>query len=395
MKNDIFFKRSLNDRKHEDLYRVKKTRNKDDLKTLRELYKTSKKSNKRQSQNKGISGSGGGGFWYFDNPYTKFQRVALKVSYSTKMSAHNQYLNKYITQLEKEEVHEKPELFGTSDDDYDKVKCNKHFKIMISPESQNINLEAMAESFIMRINYLTGYNLAWKAAIHKDKDHKHFHICVNGLDLDGKEVFFKKELIKSIMRETCSHIATSLVGQRTQSEIQAALKNIPKSNRWTVLDEGLEKYGNKINTKFLSTEQNERLAYLHKIGLANKTGNNFELLDTWKDVLIATGRYNTFYDEWNKRKGNIELYRGGILTGKVEKVISFDKDESWNDAIIVRSNDKSVYIPVYQLKKDELIGKEISIISPAQGKELSQVKDSDIKIMDSYRKKDNQNRITF
>ena len=44
---------------------------------------------------------------------------------------------------------------------------------------------------------------------------------------------------------------------------------------------------------------------------------------------------------------------------------------------------------------DELIGKEISIISPAQGKELSQVKDSDIKIMDSYRKKDNQNRITF
>ena len=51
------------------------------------------------------------------------------------------------------------------------------------------------------------------------------------------------------------------------------------------------------------------------------------------------------------------MYEGGLLQGKVDRVISFDKDESWNDAIIVRTQTHRIYVPVYQLHKQNLEGK--------------------------------------
>ena len=57
----------------------------------------------------------------------------------------------------------------------------------------------------------------------------------------------------------------------------------------------------------------------------------------------------------------MELYTGGFIKGKVEKVITFDKDEAWNDALIVRANDKKVYVPVWQLHKEDLQGKTVTI----------------------------------
>ena len=55
------------------------------------------------------------------------------------------------------------------------------------------------------------------------------------------------------------------------------------------------------------------------------------------------------------------MYEGCLSQGKVDRVISFDKDESWNDAIIVRTQTHRIYVPVYQLHKQNLEGKTISV----------------------------------
>ena len=74
------------------------------------------------------------------------------------------------------------------------------------------------------------------------------------------------------------------------------------------------------------------------------------------------------------------MYEGGLLQGKVDRVISFDKDESWNDAIIVRTQTHRIYVPVYQLHKQNLEGKTVSV-SGGDGGIIRQITDRDIKIV--------------
>ena len=85
-----------------------------------------------------------------------------------------------------------------------------------------------------------------------------------------------------------------------------------------------------------------------------------------------------FFDEYCKNNGNLKLYNGERVKGVVSKVISFDKDESWNDAIIVNTGKENIYVPIWQLKKSNLEGKVVEI---AEGnKKLSRITDRDIKI---------------
>ena len=63
----------------------------------------------------------------------------------------------------------------------------------------------------------------------------------------------------------------------------------------------------------------------------------------------------------------IDKFFKGSVYGVVEKTINFDKDESWNDAVIIRTDKERIYVPVYQLHKENLEGKTVSISAPAGG----------------------------
>ena len=201
-----------------------------------------------------------------------------------------------------------------SDEEYDKNKVGLNFKCIISPESQEIDLKILTESFIERLEKQTGYKLCWKACIHSDTEHRHSHVVINGKDQNGEEVFFNKETIE-LMRLMCSNAATQMIGERTKEQIKLTKK------------------------KFVEAK------------------SNFE------EILRAAGRYNTYLEEYAKNPEEpLELYTGGGVKGKVEKIITFDKDEAWNDALIVRQADgKRVYVPVWQLRKENLQGKNITI----------------------------------
>lgn len=381
---DIFSSRPTKESYEEDLYKVRKVPyKKDDMWRLSKLL-AAKPTRVGRDDGGRFSGGGRSGALFLNSVNQRDQRVMFKVSHSSSMQAHDKYFSTYMPQENKNEVLDKPRLFGTENSEYESAKVPEHFKFIISPENQNVNLKVLASEFIRRVETMTGYKLLWQGAVHTDTAHRHAHICINGRDSNGKRVYFQPEMIKRTMRETLSYIATQMVGERTEQEIISAQKNLVVARRWTKLDEELEKYPGKISPHLLSPDMQNRLSFLSEMNLAVRKAGFYELKDDWKEVLVATGRYNTFFDEYHKSGGKLELYSGGGISGTVENVISFDKDESWNDALVIRSGESLVYVPVWQLKKDDLLGKSVEIKDGTRS--LSrQVTDSSIRVVGTPR----------
>lgn len=353
---------------------------KDDLEAFNRLLKGRAK---RQSERKSIrAGFGGGHAFVFPE---KSQRVTFKMSYSNSMASHDKYIRHYMPQEDKEQVTEKPVLFGMSEEEYDEKKVPLNFKCIISPENQSADLEELAKSFIRRVENQTGYSLAWRGAIHSDTEHRHAHVVINGKDKNGKDVFFNRETIV-LMRLMCMNAASTMLGERTKTEIEQARLNAHKANRWTKTDERIESLAGaelKIHQSGISAEISNRLAHLAEIKLAkrDRQGGCYTLEKNWQETLRAAGRYNTYLEEYLKGGEPVELYKGGALKGVVEKVITFDKDEAWNDALVIKSGGKRIYVPVWQLHKENLQGKGVSIRDTHKnggGKIARQVSDKDI-----------------
>ncbi|MBR1640635.1 MAG: hypothetical protein IJ688_14770 [Treponema sp.] len=354
----------------------------DDLGTLNRLFKSYSNANRNNNLRTKLSGGVRGSAFKFSEHN---QRVTFKMSYSNSMKSHDQYIKYYMPQHNKDYVEEKPELFGMCEDEYEKYKVPLNFKCIISPESNNINLETLAESFIKRVENQTGYKLCWRGAIHNDTDHRHAHIVINGRDMNGEDVFFNKDTIQ-LMRLMCSNAATQMIGERTKEQIEAARKNLVKAKRWTELDEKILSASSlKDGILFannLPVELVNRLSYLSDLHLAeyDKENKSWKFSENYKTVLTASGRYNTYLEEYAKNPEEpLELYTGGGVKGKVEKVITFDKDESWNDAIIINTGEKRVYVPVWQLHKGDLVGKNVTIRKSGDDTKIArQVSDKNI-----------------
>lgn len=353
---------------------------KDDVRELNRLLKTSLKKKTVTLRPKNIS-SWSGKVKSNGNPDSRKQRVMFKMTYGNSLSMHKRYIKLYMPQIGKDGVIENPELFGCDFEEYEKHMSPLHFKCIISPESQKIDLKVLANSFIKKVEKLTGYELYWMGCIHSDTEHKHVHVAINGIDKNGKSVRFPKDFIKNTMREMLSQTATDMIGERTYEEIQAAKLKLTQAKRWTSYDEEIKSRNDRIWINRENQSIVNRLQFLESIKLAKHDGDFYSVDRNFEEVLKATGRYNTYLEEYLKPDPMpLHIFEGGSITGKIERVISFDKNESWNDAIIVRTKDKRVYIPVYQLHKDNLEGKTIRI-EDAKGGLNRNVTDRAIRIL--------------
>lgn len=153
---------------------------------------------------------------YFNgSPNSRKQRVTFKLSYSHSLKAHKKYIETYMPQKNKDEVSEKPALFGSDIDEYNAHMVGTHFKCIISPESQNVDLQLLSRKFIERLERFTGYELYWEGCIHSNTDHRHAHIAINGVDRNGKKVFIPfYDSPKIASRHTCNFILFSSILQR-------------------------------------------------------------------------------------------------------------------------------------------------------------------------------------
>lgn len=309
------------------------------------------------------------------------QRVTFKLSYSHSFNAHKKYIETYMPQKNKNEVIDKPALFGTDLAEYKAHMDNTHFKCIISPENQNVDLKLLSQKFIERLERFTGYELYWEGCIHTNTEHRHAHIAINGVDKNGKKVFIPKEMIKTSIRDILSDITTKMIGERTYDEIQAAKTREPEAYRWTNLDKRLIQHKDKIYASSLDPSLQKRLEFLSVLKLAAREGHFYKMKEGWDEILKIGGRFNSFLTEYLKPNPvPLQLYKGGPITGVVEKSFTFDRDESWNDAVIVRTDNKRLYVPVLQLHREDLEGKKVAINVETEG--LSrQVKDKDIKVL--------------
>ena len=317
--------------------------------------------------------------------FNKKQRVSFKMSYANTIEAHRRYIKLYMPQIGKDGVEIPREIFGTDLEEYQKHMTPFHLKMIISPESQKIDLKLLSEAFIRHLEKSTGYEFYWLGTIHTDTEHHHVHLAINGKDKNGKKVRFPKDMIKNTMREFLSNIATNMIGERTKEEIEESKQKLTQAKRWTVFDEQLKEMPEKIFINNLNSSLIKRLQFLSSIKLAEKDGMFYSLKPDFEEVLKATGRYNLYLEEYLKSDLPLRLFEGGSITGLVDKVVSFDKDESWNDAIIIRKENERIYIPVFQLHKEGLVGKTVHIENAAGGTNRN-ISNKDIKIIDNRSK---------
>ena len=310
------------------------------------------------------------------------QRIFFTTTYAKTFKSHKEYIMNYMPQKDKPGVTEEAEMFGVPPEEYLSNMVPLHFKWIISPESQQVDLKLLANTVIKHLEQLTGYEFYWRGVIHTDTGHHHLHIVVNGKDKNGKAVRFPKDMIKNTIREITSNIITNMIGERTSEEIENAKMKLPLAKRWTEFDEQLKEMPERIFIKNLQPSLVQRLQYLHSVNLATKDGQFYSLKPDFEEVLKATGRYNLYLEEYLKSDLPLRLFEGGTITGKVDKVINFDRDESWNDAIIIRKENERIYIPVFQLHKEHLEGKTVRIEHAAGGTNRN-ISNKDIKIVDN------------
>lgn len=306
---------------------------------------------KEEKQKNYIRGSGS----------AKSQNCILKMHYVQDKNKHLAFLTEYMTQLDKKDIDEKPVLFSdvevdkTFFDSYQKIMTDLHFRFIISPESQDVDLRVVVKVFIEKLNSLYGYQLNWVGCIHENTNHRHAHVLINGVDKNGRSVRFPKSFVKETGRMMVQNICTGLVGFRTSKEILQKKGQEPFLERFTSIDEDLLSIEQKLGVQnehfstFVLTrteKQNERCEKLVELGLAKKLQskeNCFWLENNWNEKLRILGKVNVY----KKARANMKLVHPGKLElwddtkpemdGIVTQLLYKNDEENWINAVVVEN----------------------------------------------------------
>jgi hypothetical protein len=310
------------------------------------------------------------------------QRCMMKLRYGDDKQTHVTFIKEYLPQVHKKNVEQKPALFSDGDvneafiENYMKTMSKRHFKFIISPESQRVDLEALVKTLVKRMEAATGYSFKWMAAVHTDTGHNHAHLLIDGRDKHRKRVRFDKTFIKQTMREMTGRICTSMIGKRSSEEIANTVKNLYHSRRYCELDDALSRrsmpsahpdYEGTVRTA--SEELLKRLNFLSELRIARRDDQDthtFHLTRNWKETLRISGRYNSFLSARNGALANqghiLELCTAdtGPVEGTVTKLYKMNDEDNWNHALVITNESKSYYLPLYYEPDDALLHKKIT-----------------------------------
>jgi hypothetical protein len=303
---------------------------------------------------------------------SSLQRCMVKLRIGKTMKAHLKFIAEYLPQKNKEAVTEKPQLFGPENNgealaEYEKAMTGKHFKFIISPESQRVDTKALVRTLVKRMEAATGHRFYWVAAEHTDTAHKHAHLLINGTDKNGNEIFFDRTFLTQTIREMSRQICTSLIGTRTKEEIQQSVAGTYKAYRYTFIDESIKRIerpyeggGETFESQVTAAGDLDykRLAFLSDLGLAEQDASRksrFYLERNWKAKLKWMGRYNSYLDArkslLHSEKTSLDLFteHTGPIEGKVTKIYKMNDEDSWNHALLVENKDagKAWYVPLF------------------------------------------------
>lgn len=318
-----------------------------------------------------------------------WQRCTAKFYYSPSLKVHQQYLEYYMPQKYKDEVKEKPEIFGNiSLEEYKKKMVPMNYKWVISPEKEadEKTLYYMAKAFIQRCEWELGTNIDYQAVVHCNTEHPHIHILINGVDQKGKPFRFDKGLIRGqIMRRAAMEICTHVFGFRSEADILQAKERALVSDRYTEFDSVIKQFSHEISNDerfgsyvFALQEDNsklvKRLNHFVELGIAEKFDGKYLLEDGWEDTLRALGRYNTFLEARKflseKENTKLELYHGGLIQGRIKKVYTMNAESVWNNALVVENpvTRQAWYVPLFKPASMKFFGADVEIYQDPERK---------------------------
>lgn len=397
MKIDFEKYRRQRDRQQEERLRIqwKFARYDDDAAQLKRLY------GKLAPRGAHFSKSGGGGFsgagsyrgW---DPDSDKQFVMVKMRYSNKLDSHQKFLEEYITQEKKKEVKVKPVVFTgkinpfasggerkvvygqEALEEYKSKMVGRHYKFIISPDSKDVPMEQFTTAFMHRMQAEMGFRLDWIAAIHNDTGHPHVHILVNGKTSDGLEPsrLFRKDFIRHRCRTIASEITTNMIGPRTDEQKKAYKDSSTRALRWTTLDQQIleaEKDGVVVPA---NEYMGRRLDFLKTKGLSQFTDGKYILDTKWDEILVNTGRYNSFLEAREELKftdkANLELFSGsGKIKGKITKLYCMNEEWQHNNGLLVEDGKgRAWFVPLFNPPSVKLAGKSVIIENVANSKGL-------------------------
>ena len=292
------------------------------------------------------------------------QFVAMKMRYSYNKDTHSVFLKRYMPQKDKEEVKEKPKLFGTDEKEYKKNMSKKHFRFIISPESQDIPMELYVKKIVEEMEKATGYTFHWQAVVHTDTPNVHAHLLINGFDKNRKEVFFSKDMLTRQFFDIASELATSIIGERTREQKQSAKERWAVAKRFTHIDKELLSRLKNGKVSYRNEEERKRLIFLEELQLAHfEKDKTFRLHSNLESILATNGKYNVFLDVRSKYREEVAIYdlaTMGELRGSVVEVRNQDDDKNWYNALVIRDkNNRLYFVPTQRPEKLSLVGKEV------------------------------------
>lgn len=326
---------------------------------------------------------------------TQNQLCMAKMFYGDARKNHIEFLRQYMPQANKDEVTEKPKLFNARYDEvpesdiaeYERNAADRHFKYIISPESQKVPLKLLVRAFVRNLEKMTGYHFSWMAAEHHNTDHAHAHLLLNGRDrVTGEDIRIPPEVIKNA-RIAAGEICTKMIGVRSREQIDASRSRLPAARRHTILDDRILQYcsmfpapqRNSDGTEFEAEivardeEMRARLSTLCDMGIAVCLSNNipplYYLEKNWDTKLRSIGRYNTFLDARSKLRwttaSNLKVFDRscGPFRGIVTQRFVMDDENVFNNAIVVEnhSTGEAYYVRTHKQVDAGIIGSAVEL----------------------------------
>ena len=115
------------------------------------------------------------------------------------------------------------------------------FRFIVAPEDgvQLEDLRDFTRTLMAQVERDLGTRLEWVAVDHWDTDNPHTHVVLRGKDDRGKDLIIARSYITHGMRHRACELATEWLGERTESEIRAAIGRDVDREGWTDLDRDL------------------------------------------------------------------------------------------------------------------------------------------------------------
>ena len=349
---------------------------------VRRLVNVLRKANHHTEHFVGGSGSFGNHNSFINS---KQQQCTVKFRYSDSLETHKKFLNYYMVQKNKDDVIDKPVLFGnvTTEEYLNNIpvkkiptdkktksgktifkKQSRNYRWILSPEKQldDEALKKLAENFVSRLGQMSGHNLMWQAAIHRNTSHPHVHIVINSVDMQGKTVKgFSPYVVKTFAREASQEILTDLCGERDAELRRVAREGRVTKERWTEFDQFIKDWKHETEEPGYCGYMNlmndgeikARLDHLTKLGLATYKNKRYYIKDDFENKLKTYGRYNTFRDaeRYVPNGKDLKMYKPemGEITGKILHVYSMNDEDVWNNGVVMQNEKDGSYffVPSY------------------------------------------------